>query len=694
MKKYLLFFASLVMVAGAYSQAYEVLLSQSFNGSATGWTTTDNNNSGVTWAYQHNNIESPYFGPISFIDSSQNFNFAVAICSGIVNTDLNSPVINCSGQTGVLLQWTQWFAYYGNADGIVEISTNGTNWTTIYDVLHSSTGANDELVDLDISQYAANQSTVYLKFNYSTTNTDIFWAINDLTVSTYPANDIAVTAVNEAPVTGISNQYQVNCTFMNMGSTAINNLTLNYSINGSVPVSESVTIPGGLSSLQTYPYTFQTMADISQPGTYPVLVYSTLPNGETDDNPSNDSSTLAVMFLGSIPEKNVLVEEYTTSPCGFCPGGATNLDEIIDLDTFAIPVALHTGFDPQQDPFSTEDMINFGNAFNEGASPLACIDRVFFPNNDLLATGINSLCNDASVNDIIKNDDWLAYTNERRQQISPVAIYATNRYDSSTRELNVSVFTTFYGAMTGDFRVSCYILEDSLFGTQLSYYYMGTTNPNGNPWYNVGTFYQSSSPSGCGEEALISNYLYNYVVRDFIGSNWGWGTPGFGSGITTTSIDSQYVLALPTYTLPTEWNANHVSLVVFVDEYNSNLTSGQDQVLNSVKMKLNSTAQNSAPEVVLTSVDNVPGGTDKVSLYPNPATNQVYINYSIDAPGRVGFAVYNSMGQLVSVLNEASLGEGSYTSVINTESFANGLYFLTMKRDNVPFQTTKFVVSR
>ena len=137
-----------------------------------------------------------------------------------------------------------------------------------------------------------------------------------------------------------------------------------------------------------------------------------------------------------------------------------------------------------------------------------------------------------------------------------------------------------------------------------------------------------------------------------------------------------------------------MSLVAFVDQYNSNTASGQNQVLNSVKMPLNSSAQNNVDQIVLTAVDDMAKGTNQFSLYPNPATNQVYINYSVDEPGRIGFEVYNSLGQVVRVLNEAILGQGQYTAMMNTESFANGVYFLAMKRDNTPFQTIKFVVNR
>ena len=326
----------------------------------------------------------------------------------LINTDLNSPAINCSGHSAVLLEFLQWFdVYQGASDGIVQVSTDQTNWTTVYDALGSSAETDPELVDIDISAYAANQSKVYLKFNYATSNAELWWVIDNVKIMDYAVNDIAIVSVDEAAIAGISNQYQVNCTIQNKGSASVSSVTLNYSVNGGTPVAEALN-NFTLEPFQTISYSFQTTAKVKQAGTFPVLVFSALPNGVQDDNTTNDSASASVMFLANVPEKNVLLEEFATGPCGFCPGGAVYMNQLLQRDSFAIPVVLHTGFG--SDAMTTSAIATFGE--NCVSSAPACgIDRVFFPNNDFLAISTGSkLCASTSLQSLLNNNDWYWHT--------------------------------------------------------------------------------------------------------------------------------------------------------------------------------------------------------------------------------------------------------------------------------------------
>ena len=76
----------------------------------------------------------------------------------------------------------------------MEVSTNGTSWTTVHS---SETGiaandgtANPNLVDVDISSYTAGQHTVYIRFHWTGTY-DYYWVVDDIAVYIRPDYDVS-----------------------------------------------------------------------------------------------------------------------------------------------------------------------------------------------------------------------------------------------------------------------------------------------------------------------------------------------------------------------------------------------------------------------------------------------------------------------------------------------------------------------
>jgi hypothetical protein len=80
-----------------------------------------------------------------------------------------------------------------------------------------------------------------------------------------------------------------------------------------------------------------------------------------------------------------------------------------------------------------------------------------------------------------------------------------------------------------------------------------------------------------------------------------------------------------------------------------------------------------------------------VSLYPNPATNEVYISLENENFNDFKITVSNSLGQTLQVLDQRSLSGGNLAS-INVSSYRTGLYFVTIEMDGRA--TTKKLVVR
>src|ERR1019366_4925264 len=266
-----------------------------------------------------------------------------------------------------------------------------------------------------------------------------------------------------------------------------------------------------------------------------------------------------------------------------------------------IPVSIHAGF--YTDGMTTADDNTLAAAFTN-AVPTANIDRIFYPAQPyiaqpLVAIGVTGMG--------YSTNEWKTAVEARHQIISPVSISASNTYDNVSRLLTVTINATFYGPVTGNFRMNCYVIEDSVTGTgtgydQHSYYHDAPTTLN--PWFGVGTTNLGSSTWA------IAGYVHRYVERKLLDGVWG--TAGV---IPTVTTDGAVYTSTYTYTLPSNYNASHISLVPFVFEYNSNYVSGKNEIQNVLSLPLNSSA-------------SIPFAAANVALSVNLPANQIVCNGS------------------------------------------------------------------
>ncbi|MFA5475567.1 MAG: carboxypeptidase regulatory-like domain-containing protein [Bacteroidales bacterium] len=178
-----------------------------------GWQNVDNAAAGEIWQF-----DNP--GYRTFTGAGFDDNFAILDSdfygsgSG-QDADLITPPINCGNADFVLLKFDQSFRQYQSSVGTVSVSNNGTAWTTVYEV-SSNSGYPDPAVtiELNISAVAANEPTVWVKWNY-VGDYDYWWAIDNVLITDEPVagvnppqnltatvinNDVALTWVAPARV--------------------------------------------------------------------------------------------------------------------------------------------------------------------------------------------------------------------------------------------------------------------------------------------------------------------------------------------------------------------------------------------------------------------------------------------------------------------------------------------------------------
>lgn len=224
-------------------------------GIPAGWTNVDNSGNNVLWRTTTNGAVStttPVDEQLNPVGTSALNGYLIldSDSAGAVNenTDLTTVAINCSGHAVVHMVFNEYFAQYGASTGAIKVSNDNINWV---DVHHAESGltsdsgtANPYSLDIDISATAANQSTVYIRFNYTGLN-DYWWFVDDLELYEPSATDLAATSIQN-----LSSEYTkiplVQATALVL-SGEITNVGLNASGGGSalmelVDVGNAVTV--------------------------------------------------------------------------------------------------------------------------------------------------------------------------------------------------------------------------------------------------------------------------------------------------------------------------------------------------------------------------------------------------------------------------------------------------------------------
>ena len=80
-----------------------------------------------------------------------------------------------------------------------------------------------------------------------------------------------------------------------------------------------------------------------------------------------------------------------------------------------------------------------------------------------------------------------------------------------------------------------------------------------------------------------------------------------------------------------------------------------------------------------------------LKLFPNPANNQLFVNYNTQNATSVKFTLIDALGKVVKVQTTESI-QGENSGLINVNELANGVYFLEVEIDGQK-QSTRFVVA-
>ncbi len=247
--------------------------------------------------------------------------------------------IDCSSISTARLSFSQYYARYYDST-YVFVSADNVNWTRFEVngnwIVNDFSLTNPETVNVDISSIAANQATVWVRFQFyspnalavDTSGCAYSWMIDDVSISDFPSADVSTLGVL-APFNGctLGTSEEIFTAFINKGTSDITGFDASYTINGGTPVTENITTT--ILAGDTLFYTFTTLADFSAPGIYDVAVYCVAAG---DGDLSNDTA------YTSTASADVAHTDYTM---GFEPTdnfSAYSLDDV-DGDGAAVDFA-------------------------------------------------------------------------------------------------------------------------------------------------------------------------------------------------------------------------------------------------------------------------------------------------------------------------------------------------------------------
>ena len=222
-------------------------------------------------------------------------------------------------------------------------------------------------------------------------------------------------------------------------------------------------------------------------------------------------------------ERNVLVEDFTGHKCGYCPHATRFANDL--KQTYGdrlIVVSVHAGF------FASTNIPPYTYDFK--CTESTTLDNDFGIS---LAGNPNGMVNRKKLNGsfIVPYTAWGAEVANilNSTEPLPVRIDVTADYDTTTRQLDAQVQLDFASDLSGTYKLTVYLVEDSIVKWQKDY----DATPNDNP-----------------------DYVHREVLRGSMNGT-------YGETISNT-LAGETAIRNYSNTLNTGWDAKHMSLVVFL----------------------------------------------------------------------------------------------------------------------------------
>ncbi|HET6991366.1 MAG TPA: T9SS type A sorting domain-containing protein [Bacteroidia bacterium] len=542
---------------------------------------------------------------------------------------LITPSVNLSAATIVYLQFDSYFLLTSPETAIINYSfDNGVTWNYLGDITPLTTDWKTN--ELDISTLVAGHNNVKFEFLYSDGNASSTGVALDnikiYTPATSDASLVSLTPANGSPASFgvVASNVTVGGVIKNEGLDTITSIMVKYTDGISVYSDNitSISVPIGMSYTFTHtiPYT------IPSTGMHPLTVWIEFPGDSIHTNDTLNIQLTGVLFT---PAHAVTLEDANADWCGWSPRGLCYMDSIHRAypNTCNI-ISVHDG-DPMVNTIYDQGVIS------------------------VIPGWPSILVNRSVVSDPLYSFDEY---NNSIGNFGYADLYPSVSYDTSTRIATVNISAHFAADLSGDYRFAVVFTEDSVHGIMSSYnqanfYSFQSQNiPMSMPGMN---FQTNTQP------VPAAQMYYSFIARVILGGYNGQ----VGSLPTTIPAGSTQNYSF-NWTIPAAYNENHMKAVVLLMDINSPTTA---YIMNSVSTHLPTPLG-----IENHSTDN------QLSLYPNPAGSDFTFSFTQTATENSVIVVKDVLGKIIMNQVLGILPPGNYQAQINSQSWSDGIYFVSL----------------
>jgi len=122
--------------------------------------------------------------------------------------------------------------------------------------------------------------------------------------------------------------------------------------------------------------------------------------------------------------------------------------------------------------------------------------------------------------------------------------------------------------------------------------------------------------------------------------------------------------------------------------------SAGDKLVATVTDIFGNTSEFSPNSSVVAGIDENSSTANNFSIYPNPATDECYFEYSVQSPQQITVELYSIDGRFIATLFSGNLSQGNNSEKIDLEPYTAGLYFITLTSASGSKVTHKLTITK
>ena len=710
MKKTLLLVAVLLASAGLYAQ---VLLQQDFSAGQmppTGWMVFGNQSN---WAISQSNTAGGVI-PEGRVKSTPAFNGTMRFIS---------PQTNTTGLTQVIIQFKHMFDHVdGNSVAFnLSVETRATTSGTWHQVWTkaATTDINSETVTALANNTDVGSGTFQFCLVVSGSSQNFKdWFFDDITLLDPLNNDAAMASIG---VPGMFvGSHAVNGKIVNVGETAITSANVTWALNDGVTHTTALT---GLNILTGSEFAFTSTDSISgDPGVFDLKVWVSNLNGSTvaDDNAANDTMVKSISVPDHLVYRRPMFEEFTSSTCSPCASfNNSTFNPLIAAHGSEITlVKYQMNWPGSGDPYYTAEGGVRRTYYGVNAVPDLYVDGKVCATN---TTGVNNAFN-ASKATMTYLDIQSVHEVQGNNVIIDCNLIPYANYSGVTVQIAVLEKKTTQNATTNgesEFHNVMMKMVPDATGSMVSL--------TANQPYNLNYTVDMSGTNVEEMDDLIVAIFVQASNKEILNSNYSIETGSMIVSMTPANGSNNVSVSAPmviTFHQPVRLkngspltNSNVASVLTLKEDNATGTDAGFTATVNAAKTVItvtpspdlkynqqyylkidtlennsgiNTLAQSSTFSTELSTVGTNNPLASTINIYPNPATDRIYIKSSdISKISRV--ELLNTIGSTVRVIENPSKTSNELS--LKVTDLPSGLYFVrVISSGNI--QTLRVLINR